>query len=173
MIRRAFVTFVLSLATCHPLPVFAMDVMEERAILLARVCVNETSWELTDDCAAIYHVIRSKADARNVPFERFIRSHNRRTMSLRRIERRWIAHLRDDRRPLGWPRSRDWNGTYQELWRARLQHARDIVAGRETSLCTETPWTWGSVQDRWNARRMHLRKIDCGTTLNDFYVLPR
>lgn len=171
MTRSTIIAFLLTLATCNPLPAWA-DVMEDRAILLARVCTNETSWNLTDDCAAIYETIRHKADARGVPFERFIRSHNHRTMSLSRTQRRWIAYLRDDRRPAHWPRSTPWND-YLPLWRARLQHARDIIAGNEASQCEETPWTWGSPQDRWNARRMHLRKIDCGITLNDFYVLPR
>lgn len=163
----------VSLSTCAPLYASAeVDILELRAVLLARVCVNETSWAQTDDCSAIYEVIRRKATLRGRPFEVFILNHNHRTMDRARTHRRWIPWLRGDEQPRYWPYDVSWEERGLPQWRGRLAQAREIVAGIVQHRCLEAPWTWGNLQDRERARRMHLRKIDCGNTLNDFYGVP-
>ncbi len=146
---------------------------EDGAVRLAQVCVHEVSFRTSDDCAAIYAVIDAKARAAGVPFAQYILRHNARTFDPARTgARQWIPHLDESgNAPAHWPEALvPWVTRGRVLWAARLDEARDLLAGRRRHRCTRIPWTWGGEMDRERAARLGLVAIDCGRTVNLFYV---
>ncbi len=83
----------------------------ETARVLASACVGETGWRDAEGCAAVSHVMVTRARARGWTVIRMTRAYN---SSLRRPPRtrRWLTDLHDRERPpqgwagASWPRAR-------------------------------------------------------------------
>ncbi len=147
------------------------------AIALARVCVSEAGWTYDGDCAAIHAVLSFHAIRRDMTFLEFARRYSERVFNRRRSDsRRWIAWLSPTfERPRGWPgRVLTWERG-AELWRARLEHAEEIVRGEVSPSCDRTPHHWGARYgvDRSRAQRAidegRWQVVNCGDTRNAFY----
>ncbi len=156
-------------------------------LALARICASEAGLRVTDDCAAIYAVL-----SRNGASSAFLsraRSYSSRVFDLGRNDpRAWIAHLDPSgAQPTGWPtatrpemsdsgqvryrRPPPWS-RYRQAWLDLYAHAGRIIRGEVAHECAEPPQDWGGDMDtaRYLARLPNARRVDCGQTLNNFWI---
>lgn len=141
------------------------------ALLLARTCLREAGWQITDDCAAIHVIVQKRADLEShTYYEQMIARYSRPQAS-----RPWIDELGfSASRPASWPMGLRWEGTHQSAWLELLSHARAIVSGDVVSSCAELADHWGDRRgDRKRALSNGWRLIACGQTRNDFWHVPK
>jgi len=166
-------------------------------LALARICASEAGlperreeggWRFTDDCAAIHRVITFGAQQTGMRWQGFARAYSGRVFDQSlTTPRAWVAHLAPDgSAPRNWPTQRfvpqrdgtsrvlphaPWSAS-REAWLALYAHAGDVIAGRATAPCEGNVSDWGGLMDRERAQRLGLIWVECGTTLNDFYLRP-
>lgn len=144
---------------------------EPQHVTLARTCVSEASWGAIEsgDCAAIAEIGRrvGRGDV-----ARGLRLYARSAHNTARTDRRrWVAHLDGTlEQPEGWPANLSWD-RHSPLFDHVLEGSKRILAGELRHGCSETPWHWGGAMDRHRAVRNRWRQIDCGATVNEFWVL--
>jgi len=166
-------------------------------LALARICASEAGlperrpeggWRFFDDCPAIYAAIDFGARQTDMRWQSFARAYSRRVMNQTITgPRAWVAHLEaSGAEPSGWPTvvtrmRRDGTASvephppwraYREAWRALYEHAGEVLAGRVTAPCEGPVSDWGGTMDRERAERIGLIDVECGTTVNDFYIRP-
>lgn len=161
-------------------------------VYLARLCTNEVTWDMTDDCAAIYQVImymaRFRFTSSPVPFERAAMAYSptvfgrcqfptRRNPAgrCRGNRKLWVLYLTGDlEQPRYWPYASSlWDERRQASWQARLNQSRNIISGLLPSPCDFTPMHWGSQDHTRRVWREKLRSgeyqyANCGDTMNAF-----
>lgn len=154
-------------------------------LALARICASEAGLRVTDDCAAIHAVLTRNGSA----FLPRARAYSSRVFDLGRTDpRAWVAHLDPSgAQPAGWPtaavpepgddgrvtyrRPPPWS-RYRQAWLDLYAHAGRILRGEVEHSCGEPPQDWGGDMDtaRYLARLPDARRVDCGQTLNNFWV---
>lgn len=136
-------------------------------VLLARTCLREAGWGITDDCAAIHAVILNRVRRTGVIYSRMIRAYSK-----PKADRSWIEEMDiSGSKPAQWPRGLSWDAL-QGKWRALVKHARKVAAGDVTPACDADHWG-DTLGDHDRAVRHGLTQIPCGETLNEFWVVPR
>ena len=156
----------MSRCTAH-----AQEQDDAPATVLARVCAKEAGFTGYADCGPIAAVLLRVGRGDVV---RGARLHSRRVFDPIALGRRpWIAYLRaDGAEPRDWPQHLSWRA-HRPAWLRLMGLARSLVStgdARPGVPCE--PDTWGGAMDRERARRLRLVRIDCGPTVNDFYVRP-
>jgi hypothetical protein len=107
---------------------------------LARICVSEAGFETGSDCAAILAVLRDRTRVYGT-LRRAMRAYSPRVFDRTRTDaRRWIAFLRGEERPEGWPRGTRW---VPARWFAVVEHARLLLAS-DAYPCNAAPHHWGA-----------------------------
>lgn len=156
-------------------------------LALAQVCVSEANFRDTPDCAAIVQRHRGVVERTGRPWLDVVREYSPRATgycnerpSLRscRVTRQrdrmaWVSTLRLDlEEPVGWGTvSVPW-GARREAWRARIAEVRSLLEVPRRP-CAIDPLHWCAKRGRIYARaKRHMRQIDCGATLDAFFV-PR
>lgn len=151
-------------------------------LAVARVCVNEAGFNLeTNDCAAIFHVIKYHADRRGISLSDMARRYSSSVFNLDRPHRTWVPNLRGDlRRPRGWNPSWDWDGHGKKRWMDRLSEVESLSAGQLENPCPYEVFHWGSPGHPVDAARIKRgvdrgfwHPVDCGPTLNVFLAPGR
>lgn len=156
---------------------------------LARICLHEGRWRIHErmECAAIRDVIRDRAQVIGTSFHGAAHLYSDKVFDRSRTDpRRWLAWLRGDlRRPKYWPRSNvPWDKRpiptcgdlrCRDAWSRTIEHAKWLMGPEDPeSHCEIDPHHWGDDDtDLERARRQGLRQVDCGETLNLFWVVPR
>lgn len=124
----------------------AVDVDEQLAVALARVCVHESGFRSPADCALIWQATRGHGDTSAARLA-WLGLHSPRALT----GPHWSAHLPasgvgPDAPPSGWPPQVLWS-TYAPRWSALLVATRSLVledrAPRVGWPCSTTPQTWG------------------------------
>lgn len=192
---------------------FLQNLPRERLLevwALAVVCISESDFEQSADCAAIAQRHHAVAERTRKPLIDVIREmsplatdycddpRGRRLRRCRiagtRARQEWVSTLRlSGEEPSGWAQMNEeriargllvlpWDTWRRERW---LEIVRDAVryTRRSPSVCAHDPDTWGGactenfepasrtgVCDRPNPAWV---RIDCGDTVNAFYVVPR
>ena len=152
----------------------ALAILPPVHVDLARVCAGEASIQLvSNDCAAIWQAITTKARVRRVEPQRLLRRYaDRHFDRTRRDARAWIPWLAPGPvAPRYWPKRWPWRP--REV-RRLFAFAKRVVEGRVRKPCRQDPWDWGNEQDfarykRWNPDAV---VVDCGRTFN-LFVRPR
>lgn len=165
--RRA-VGLAMGLAMCAGVAI--ADTRTQRdtdALALARVCVNEAGWDVTDDCAGILAVLRSRQQRiglRTIAGTAAV--YSTRVFDKSRADRRaWVAWLDDAATPpRGWPRNVDWP-THRAKWRAMVEHAALLLTQHDACGAHH----WGGPMDDARAIRAGWAPVDCGETRNHFW----
>jgi len=156
---------LMAAALAWPISVQAQD--EPKYVLLARTCLREAGWEITDDCAAIHAVIVDRVDVTKVRYKRMIRAYSKPKAS-----RAWVDTLTADAAmPADWPEEHPWSA-YQSRWRALMAHARSVLANEVKPACRAHHWG-DSGNDRKRALRYGWTQVPCGDALNEFWVTKR
>lgn len=144
-------------------------------LALARVCVSETGWDATPECAAIHEVLADRARVIGVSYMAALCSYSSKTCDRGRSDRRrWIAWLSPSlERPRGFPSHLRW-ASYRERWREMLRHAGAVLRGEVSSTCEEPPHYWGmpSGIDLRRAMLAGWRRIECPGARNAFWRVP-
>lgn len=138
------------------------------AVLLARVCIKEAGWEITDDCTAIHAVIEKRSKLRNVSYATMIQLYSKKAP-----HRAYLEQLdRTAKKPLLWPDNIKWFVLYRDKWLAVLAHADAAVSGGIAAPCD--PDHWGdSYGDRTRALSNGWTQIACGNSRNEFWQVRR
>lgn len=145
----------------------------------ARVAVGEAGWDpATGDAAAITHVLRRRAERRDVSISRMARLYSTGHFDGSRSRRRWIVGLTlAASRPSGWPAQLAWRGDYRARWLAMVEHVRSVLRGEVEDPCSGEADHWGSrseqLPDIHRARAAGWEQLDCGATANAFWRVPR
>lgn len=137
------------------------------ALLLARTCVKEAGWEITEDCAAIHAVLQKRADLEShTYYEQMLERYSKAS-----VDRPWLQQLDVwGSQPASWPAGVQWKKVHRLKWMAMLAHATSIVEGRTFSSCD--PDHWGDSRgDHKRAVRNGWTQISCGATKNEFWVV--
>lgn len=166
-------------ATC-PFETFSPD-----AIDLALVCTHESTFDNTNDCAAIWQVLTWRAENAwedsPTSFGVAARRYSKSVFNPREgKDRMWVTELSTDlSKPSSWPyRGLPWSTRYnenvpsfRERWFARLMQAQRIVNG-DYQQCSEQPIHWGAPygEDLARAQRAGWRRVDCGDTANAYWA---
>lgn len=140
---------------------------------LARVCVSESGFRDTSDCAAIGHLLVRRAERLNITFAEMIRRYSTRAFDRRRTDRRrWIPFLnRQMSQPRGWPASLSWE-RYRDAWEERIRLAQSVLSGRTPDPCPGSDH-WGGAMDDHRVPDTWRRAQCEGETLNRFWIVPR
>ena len=146
---------------------------EQDSVDLARVCVSESGFRDTADCAAIGHLLVRRADRLNITFAQMIRRYSTRAFDRRRTDRRrWIPFLSASMsEPRGWPASLSWE-RYSEAWEQRIELAESVLSGRTPDPCPGSDH-WGGAMDDHRVPDSWRRAQCEGETLNRFWIVPR
>lgn len=147
----------------------------DEALLLARLCANEAGLPLSDDCAAIDHVLRVRASVSGRTYADVLHRYQRNAGALgldRTDSRRWIAFLSPDgAEPPGWQPRLRWS-RHRPRWLALYEQAQAIRAGEVPSPCDVEPDHWGAPGYLDRPRRAGWSRVDCGATRNAFWRMP-
>lgn len=142
-------------------------------LLLARLCVSETGWNAPNECRAIVHVVRTRAEIRGTSIASMARAYAPGLTRPRTPRQQWIAALHPDQRaPKTWPRGASW-----ERHRVRLQALAVVVAdalAEQRSSCVAEHWSAPHCR-ACNARMVTAGYVpaDCGRTSNVFWIRRR
>lgn len=137
------------------------------SLLLARTCVKEAGWKITDDCAAIHAVVQNRANMkRGLHYEDVLRRYSKPNPA-----KPWIEELNvTGKKPANWPAGIKWSGVHERRWLAMLEHTRKIVDGKIIASCD--PAHWGDRnEDHKRAVNAGWKEITCGDTRNEFWVI--
>ncbi len=155
-------------ARCQPLP-------RDRGtrLVLAQAMVAEAGWRADRDHAGIAHVLgrrwRTRPALASLSFGEVVR----RYCAAWRTKRRratWVRALSTPAaRPMGWPRQASWRA-HAPLWRQVLRRAERFLLGQLADPCRGRASHWGSPQDVPGPR---MRRVNCGPTLNRYYMVMR
>jgi len=140
---------------------------ELAALLLARTCIKEAGWEITDDCAAIHTVVQNRANMEpHTYYEEMLGRYSK-----VKPGKPWIQQLDiGANKPKNWPRKLRWVGVHDVKWRAMLRHAQKIVSGKIVATCD--PAHWGDRKgDHTRAVTAGWKEVTCGDTKNEFWVV--
>lgn len=155
---------------------------DDTSLWLARICAHEATWEgiETNDCAALYEVLSTRAEVRGTSFRRELMIYSRRFYH-GVSTRPWARYLTrahvEAGTPRGWPETWPSFRSHADRWRRLLERTDRIVSGQEEPVCDLAPWHWGARTgvDRARAeaaiRRGHWVRCHCGNTLNAFFTL--
>jgi len=138
---------------------------ELASLLLARTCVKEAGWEITDDCAAIHAVLQKRANLEShTYYEQMLERYSKPSAT-----KPWVQELDvTASQPASWPSTARWHGVHQLKWVAMLEHARRIVRGEIAAKCD--PAHWGDPRgDHDRAVKYGWVEIPCGDTKNEFW----
>lgn len=144
---------------------------QELDVSLARVCVAEAGWNVdeTGECAAIYAVAVSRAEARRVPVLQALRDYARNHFDAGRSSRPWVAGLdASGNTPPQWPARLPWP-RYRPRWLLIIAHAQKVIAGDVEIPCVGPVEHWGGAMDDARANRAGLVRVTCSGTLNHFW----
>ena len=135
------------------------------SLLLARTCVKEAGWEITDDCAAIHAVVQKRADMeQHTYYEQMLERYSKPSAAKPWLQELDVAATR----PASWPAGAHWEGVHEVKWRAMLAHAQQIVGGKVVAACD--PAHWGDrLGDHVRAVNAGWTEIACGDTRNEFW----
>jgi len=136
----------------------------QAALLLARTCVKEAGWKITDDCAAIHAVVQKRADMEShTYYEQMLERYSKIAAN-----RAWLEELdAQGNKPSSWPNTVDWE-KHRGKWLSMLAHATEIVDGRVRAACD--PDHWGDSRgDHERAVRAGWTQIPCGQAMNEFW----
>lgn len=162
-------------------------------LALARICANEEGISrVTDGCAAIYTVIRARAERNHRSWIAQAYLYSRTVFSTRWDQRRWVNGLQPDgSEPIGWPteasrlvaredgtevretiRHAPWSSPdrpddFRRRWMRLYEHAGQIVSGAVEHSCelsgrSVTPMQWGCPPDSRSQCRDHERAERAG-----------
>lgn len=151
------------------------------AVILARVCFHESGWTSTDDCAGIKEVLVNGSERHGLSFRSYALAYSGRALR-GETSRSWVAQLGPrGRRPSRWPVTWDsptgprphpgWS-VFRDRWMDLLGLAERLMDGTASGKCETSPHDWGGPMDDARAERIGLIRIDCGETLNRFYLRP-
>lgn len=152
-------------ASAQPPPQDAVD--------LARVCVSESGFRNTSDCAAIGHLLVRRAVRLRITFAQMIRRYSTRAFDERRTDRRrWIPFLAHSlEEPRGWPMELSWE-RHRGAWSRRIELAHSVLQGATPDPCPGSDH-WGGAMDDHRVPAA-WRRAECeGETLNRFWIVPR
>lgn len=140
---------------------------------LARVCVSESGFRDTNDCAAIGHLLVRRAERLHITFAEMIRRYSTRAFDEQRTDRRrWIPFLSASlSEPRGWPVGLSWE-RYRDAWEARIGLARRVLSGATADPCPGSDH-WGGAMDDHRVPDSWRRAVCAGVTLNRFWIVPR
>ena len=157
---------ILLIASQHMTPT-CLDCTHKDAIALAQVVAHEARFDSWPDALGIYEVLyRTRA---------IIRAKSKGKGSLAYAANAYSGIATGSKLPTSdldsWsselPRT-----TNREFW-ILVERAETLFRSPEFSPCLfSEPRHWGGPMDRPRARRMGFQKIQCGSTKNDFYILP-
>lgn len=139
-------------------------------LLLARLCVSETGWSNPQECRAIVHVVRTRAEIRGTSIASMARAYAPGLTRPRTDRQQWIAAMHPDSyAPKAWPRCASW-----ERHRVRLQALAVVVAdalAEQRSSCVAEHWSAPHCA-ACNARmrRAGYVRTDCGRASNVFWI---
>lgn len=156
-------------------------------LALAQVCVSEANFRSTDDCAAITQRHRGVVERTGRPWLDVVREYSPRAtgycaerpglrscrVTRQRDRMAWVSTLRLDlEEPSGWGTvSIPW-ARRREAWRERIAEVRSLLAVPRRP-CPIDPLHWCARRGAIYARaKRHMREVDCGRTLDAFFV-PR
>lgn len=151
------------------------DPLIEPALALAKICVNEASWQSPADCRLIWQVAGTHAPdvAGKVAF---LRRHSRCVLGEADHARRpgncrWSRDLEwGDTPPPQWPEGVSWENHIPRWERVRTL-AYDIVRENPSGgPCRGRPVTWGGAMDAERAIARGLVPLTCRETLNQGYA---
>jgi hypothetical protein len=134
------------------------------ALLLARTCVKEAGWNITDDCVSIHAVVQKRADMeKHTYYEQMLERYSRVASN-----RMWLEQLDlQGSKPEAWPQGAHWE-KHRGKWLQILAHATEIVEGRVQAPCK--PDHWGDSRgDHKRAVLAGWTQIECGQSLNEFW----
>jgi hypothetical protein len=148
----------------------------ELALAVAKVCVNEASWNSPADCALIWQIVEGRGRTTATRLS-WLRRHSHRVLDgtcnedYQTMNCWWSQHLTwSDAAPANFPH--EWSEAYIRRWRRVRRMAWGLVVGTITRRpCAIRPRTWGGRMDRARALRNGLIPIECEGTWNDGYVL--
>jgi len=153
------------IALIGPSAAQARDVPQH--VLLARTCLREAGWAVTDDCAAIHAVILDRVSITKARYSFVIQAYSR-----PRPTRAWVDGMTAEAtKPVGWPKSLSWSA-YQDQWRALLAHAQAVISSDVKPACKAHHWG-DSRSDRKRALQYGWAQVPCGNALNEFWVTRR
>jgi hypothetical protein len=138
------------------------------ATAIARVCLSEAGWDITDDCAGIVSVLRNRQTAlRMRTISGTAAAYSTRAFAKDRVGRRaWIPWVADtDDAPPHWPSNVSWP-VHRDKWNALVEHAHELLD--RPSLCADAHH-WGGAMDTWRAERAGWSQVPCGNTRNLFW----
>jgi hypothetical protein len=144
--------------------------LEDAALDLARITVNEAPWRSTDDMLLIWQTTASHGDT---VAERIVwlRGHSARVLGARHCAPgrncRWTRHLSwSGEEPEEWPEGASWEAR-RPLWEQTLARALRVVSGAERAApCPVAPDTWGGPRDRAGALEAGFHPLQCVGTIN-------
>lgn len=144
------------------------------AVVLARVCTKEASFDGYADCPPIAAVLLRVGHGDVV---RGARLYSRKVFDPSRLGRRpWIAYLRgDDTEPRDWPTNMNW-ANHRPHWHAMVELARNVLGerGERPEMPCEDIQHWGDrLHDAERARARGWIEVLCGPTRNSFWRVPQ
>ncbi len=165
-----------------PATVGAQDRVPAR-IALARIAVSESGWDGKRDRVAIWHLLQRRADRHGMSLGAMARAYSTRVFDPRRDDpRRWVAMLdarhaiTGSRAPESFPARLSW-ARYRNSWVTILAHADAFLGGHTSDPCGTPPDHWGmSLPGSIDFRRAvgaGWERVDCGSTANAFWQVPR
>lgn len=138
------------------------------AVVLARVCVKEASFNSPADCAAI-RIVLTRVGRGNVVTG--ARAYSPKTFDPSRLrDRPWIAFLNGrGTEPRGWPANLSWRA-HRVRWLALLENVETFIA---TDYRPCEPDHWGDrLSDHARAVSYNWQPVDCGRTLDEYWRVP-
>jgi len=141
---------------------------QSQVVLLARTCLREAGWKVTDDCAAIHGVItervRTAGKKYGYGYESMILAYSK-----PKPQKSWIDDLDQlAEQPASWPAGTSWQA-FRGYWVRLLAHAWAVLDGEIKPACQAEHWG-DQLKDRERAERHGWQELPCGNSLNAFWL---
>lgn len=138
--------------------------------VIAQAAIAECGWLLPDCHAAVWHVLRRRADRRGRTLAQTTRAYCAlwSPRGGRTSRAQWVRSLHApvaaaSPRPHGWPGNASWP-RHAPMWRAVYHRAGDMLRGGVGDPCGSTAWHFGGAMDEARAKRAGWVRVQCGDT---------